>query len=323
MGRKTVAFAGLGVIAALMTGCTDSAAGQADPTTDGELRTVRVAALPLADTGVIWAAQEAGVFARHGLDVEVVPTQGGAQSVPAMLSGDIEFTLGQPFSAMRADLQDLGVVIVGNMSDTYPEGDDIVQLVASADSGITSVTDLEGTRIGVNSIGSALDVTVMRALDDAGGDSSSIEFVEVAMPDAPAQLEAGNIDAAVLGDPFSTAVVGQGGRVVLSPFQATIPGLSVQVLMAPTTLLDEDPKLVADFAAAVRESLAWAGENEDLVHAALAENLGVPADVAATLRLSDFNSEVSRDDLEALAQIAVDYGVFERLPDFDRLIRIP
>lgn len=326
MGKNRAALVGLGVLAAMLSGCTDSAAGQAEPATpesDGELRTVRVATLPLADTGVIWAAEEAGLFAEHGFDVEVIPTQGGAQAIPAMLSGDIDFTLGQPFSAMRADIQNLGVVIVGNMSDTFLEGDDIVSVVASADSGVSSAEQLAGKRVGVNSIGSALDVTVMRAVDDAGGDSSTIEFVEVAMPDAQAQLDAGNIDAAVLGDPFTAIAVASGGSIVLSPFQETIPGLSIQVVMAPTALAEDDPEVVSGFAAAMREALVWSGDNDDLVQEALVENLDVTAEVAATLRLSDFNSEVSRDDLQALAQMAVDYGVFERLPDFDRLIRIP
>jgi NitT/TauT family transport system substrate-binding protein len=223
---------------------------------------------------------------------------------------------------MRADLQDLGIVIVCNFADSYVEGDDIAVVVAPAGTDIASVADLAGKRIGVNSIGSAGDVTTMRAVDEAGADSSTIEFIEVGMPDAQAQLEAGNIDAAILTDPFTAAIVAEGGSIVLSPYQAAIPGLSTQVVMTTSRLLDEDAEFVSEFTAALNEAITWAEENEDAVSAALADELGVPVEVAETLRHSDFSSEVSRDDLEALAQIAVDYGVFERLPDFDRLIQV-
>ena len=74
------------------------------------MTTVRVAALPIAETGALWGAIEEGIFEDHGLEVEIVPAQGGAQAIPALLSGDIQFAIGQPFGPIRADLQDLGVV---------------------------------------------------------------------------------------------------------------------------------------------------------------------------------------------------------------------
>ena len=72
-----------------------------------------------------------------GLDVEIVPAQGGAQAIPALLSGDIQFAIGQPFGPFRADIQDLGVVVVSNYASSLAEGDDVNAVVSLADSGIT------------------------------------------------------------------------------------------------------------------------------------------------------------------------------------------
>jgi NitT/TauT family transport system substrate-binding protein len=324
--KKALTAAALGAAAILaLSGCTDSgAAPTSAPTEDadsGEIRSVRVAALPIAETGALWAAMDEGIFEDHGIEVEVVPAQGGAQAIPALLSGDIQFAIGQPFGPFRADGQNLGVVIIGDYADSLAEGKDVNAVVSLADSGITGPADLAGKRVSVNSLGAAGDVTIMKAVEDAGGDPSTIQFVEVAFPDAQAQLEAGNIDAAWVPDPFMSRIVDGGGNLVVHPYQATIPGLSLLTNITTQELIDSDPELVSDFAAAMTEALDWATANEEAVRAAISTNLEIPEEAAAGITLPTFTSEITVSDLEELAALAVEFGVLEAEPDFDRLIQ--
>jgi len=283
---------------------------------------VRVAALPIAETGALWAAVDEGIFADHGLEVEIVPAQGGAQAIPALLSGDIQFAVGQPFGPFRADLQDLGIVIFSNYADSLAEGKDVNAVVALGDSGITEPADLAGKRVAVNSLGAAGDVTIMKAVEDAGGDPTTIEFVEVPFPDAQAQLEAGNIDAAWVPDPFRGMIVGAGGVEVVYPYQATIPGLTVLTNFTTAELIESDPELVQSYAEAMAEALNWAAENPDAVNAAIAANLDIPLEAVESLTISSFTPELDVTKVEELAQLAVDFGVIATLPDFDRLIQL-
>lgn len=325
MKKRLATFGILAAAALALTACTDSAATpSAAPTEDSgstEMRDVRVAALPIAETGALWAAIDEGIFEEHGLNVEVVPAQGGAQAIPALLSGDIQFAIGQPFGPFRADLQNLGIVMIGDYANSLAEGTDVNAVVSLADSGITGPADLAGKRVSVNSLGAAGDVTIMKAVEDAGGDPTTIEFVEVAFPDAPAQLEAGNIDAAWVPDPFMSMIVGGGGNMVVHPYQVTIPGLTVLTNITTTELLDSDPELVADFSAAMAEALDWANANEEAVRAAIATNMDIPEQAAAGITLPTFSWELNVDDLEALAGLAVDFGVLDAVPDFDRLVQ--
>jgi len=321
---SVVALAAAAVLA--LTGCTDSAATPSSAPSDGagadEMRTVRVAALPIAETGALWAAMDEGIFAKYGIEVEVVPAQGGAQAIPALLSGDIQFAIGQPFGPFRADLQDLGVAIIGNYASAQPTGRDVNAVVSLADSGITSPADLAGKRVSVNSLGAAGDVTIMKAVEDAGGDPSTIEFVEVAFPDVQAQLEAGNIDAGWAPDPFMSQVEAAGGNIVVFPYQATIPGLELLTNITTQELIDSDPELVADFSAAMDEALDWAAGDEEAVRAAIVENMGIPEEAAAGITLPVFTAELDVAHLEELADLAVGYGVLDAAPDFDRLVQI-
>ena len=223
------------VLVLMLAACSTPAPSPAPPDDTAEpssasasapvpVRTISVAALPIVETSALWGAIKAGIFEEHGLDVEVVPAQGGAQAIPALLNGDIQFAIGQPFGPFRANQQDLGIVVLTNYANSLEEGRDVNAVVASAASGITNIAGLAGKRVSVNSLGAAGDVTIKAAVEAAGGDPASIEFVEVAFPDAAAQLDAGNIDAAWVPEPFVSQIVGNGGKLIMHPYQETILG---------------------------------------------------------------------------------------------------
>jgi NitT/TauT family transport system substrate-binding protein len=327
--KKALSVIALGAAAVLaLSACTDSAAPQPGPDTGNEtvaeMRTVRVAALPIAETGALWAAMEEGIFAKHNIEVEVVPAQGGAQAIPGLLNGDIEFAIGQPFGPYRAALADLGAPIISNYASSLGADaeKDVNAVVALNSSGITGPADLAGKRVSVNSLGAAGDVTIMKAVKDAGGDPSTIEFVMVAFPDAKAQLEANNIDAAWVPDPFMSMVAGDDGLIVMHPYQVTIPELSLLTNITTQKLIDENPDLVKDYAAAMAEALDWAQANPDLVRAAIVENMGIPEAAAAGITLPLFTAEIDQAGLETLAELAVEFGVLDTMPDFSVLLKL-
>ncbi|MBM0276620.1 ABC transporter substrate-binding protein [Micromonospora tarensis] len=100
--KKVMALGLIAATAIALSGCTDSdASSPSDQASDG-LRKVRVAALPITETAALWGGIKAGIFAERGLQVEVLPAQGGAQAIPALLNGDIDFAIGQPFGPFRA-----------------------------------------------------------------------------------------------------------------------------------------------------------------------------------------------------------------------------
>lgn len=320
---KKVMALGLIAAAVALTGCTDSDASTPSAPASGDLRTVRVAALPITETAALWGGIKAGLFAERGLQVEVLPAQGGAQAIPALMNGDIDFAIGQPFGPFRADLQNLGVVIIGNYASSYAQGDDINAVVASAKSGVTRPADLAGKRVAVNSLGAAGDVTIMAAVEKDGGDPKKIKFVEVAFPDAPAQLAAGNIDAAWVPEPFVTQLRSRGDTFVVAPYQAVVPGLATLTTITTTARLDKDAKLVEDFSAAMKNTLRWAQDpaNAPAVRQAIKDNLQLPPPVAESVRLPAFGWDVDRASLQTLAELAGRYRVLDRQPDLDRLIR--
>ncbi len=307
--------------AVALVGCTDSGAAP-EPTEagPGETYQVRVAALPIAETGAIWAALEAGIFEEHGIELEILPAQGGAQAIPALVAGDIDFAIGQPMGPFRAALGGEEVRIISNYANSLPSGDDVNSVVASAASGITSWADLSGKTVAVNSLGAAGDLTIRAAVEEAGGDPDSIEFVAVAFPDVPAQIEAGAIDAAWAPDPFRGMVVAAGGADLGGPYQQSIPGLTVLTNITLQKVIDENPGMVEAWNAALAAALEFAAENEDAVRAAIEEGLGLPEGAAGGIVLPEFTADLSNAGLQELVDLALKYKYFETAPDLDAIV---
>ncbi len=326
MNRRPALVAAL--VAALSLGlaaCSSSEpAAEAEPTAaapdSDSPRAVTIGALSISETAPLWAAVEAGVFADHGLDVTVQPIQGGAQAMPALINGDIDFSVGQPFGAMRASLQGLDVKIVANYAQSLAEGDDINSVVVGAGSDITTPADLAGKKVAVNSLGAAGDLTIMAAVEQDGGDPSTVEFVEVAFPDAQAQLEAGNIDAAWVPEPFVSMIVGAGGARVVDPYQAVLPGLPTLVLQTTGATLADDPELVEAVREAFAAAFAWAAENDETMRQSLVTEMSLPEAAAANLRLPQFSTQIDEDVLQGLADLAVEHEFFDSAPDLDELV---
>lgn len=316
----------LGGIAAIavtvaLAGCTDSGATPTETDAGpGETYTVRIAALPIAETGAIWAALDAGIFEEHGIELEILPAQGGAQAIPALVAGDIDFAIGQPMGPFRAALGGEDARILSNYANSLPSGQDVNSVVASAGSGISSWADLSGKTVSVNSLGAAGDLTIRAAVAADGGDPNSIEFVAVAFPDAPAQIEAGTIDAAWVPDPFRGMVVGAGGTDLGGPYQQSIPGLTVLTNFTLQKVIDEKPEMVEAWNAALAAALEFAAGNEDAVRAAIAKNLEIPEEAAAGIVLPEFTADLSNAGLEDLVDLAMEYKYFDTAPDLGTIV---
>lgn len=283
--------------------------------TEDETVSITIGALPISETAPLWAAIDAGVFAEHGLDVTVETIQGGALAMPALVNGDVDFLIGQPYGALRAHLQGLDVRIVANYASSYAEGDDINGVVSAPGSSISRPADLAGKRVAVNSLGAAGDLTISAVVAQDGGDPSTIEFVEVAFPDAQAQLEAGNIDAAWVPQPFLNMIVGAGGSLVTYNYQDTLPGLPTLVIIATGDTVSSDPDLVDRVREAFSAAFAWAADNDDAVRQALVDNLSIPAEGAARLPLPEFGTDLNVQLIQDLADLATEFGFFESALD--------
>lgn len=312
-GAATVAAAAL-----MLTACGGdeggNGGGEAGGETD-EIREVTVGVLSIAPSVGVAYGIEHGIFEEHGFDVTYEVSSAGAAMLPAVSAGQLDFGVGNPLSVTTAVDQGLEMKIVAGYSNSLEEGEDVAGVVTRADSGIETWADLEGKTTAVNALKTLGDLTIMHLAEEDGADPQALEFSEMGFPDMPAQLERGNADAVWIPEPFlSEMLADDANKLVGYSFQETDPGMATMVTFTSGELAEEDPEMVADFAEAMKASLAAAQEDQEGSRELLVEFLEIPEEAAQDLVMERLDGEVSRDQLMFMVDLAERYNFIEEAP---------
>ena len=322
MRTTTCVVGALAALALTLTACSSDGGGDTPATADtdapgGETTEISMGVLPIVPSAALQLGIDEGIFAEHGFDVTLEAGQGGAALLPAVVSGQMEFAISNPLSIMLARGEGLDVRMVTGYSHALAEGQDINSIMALEDSGITGAADLEGRSVAVNTLRTMGEVSINEVVAQAGGDPSTIQYVEMGFPDMPAALQNGNIDVAWVPEPFQTILSDTGAEIISHTYQETMPGVATMSVVTSGSLAESDPDLIERFVAAVDEVTAFAQDNPDLVRETLTTFLEMDEELAAEVLLEDFGAEIDRAAMQSLADLSLEYGVLSEPVDMD------
>lgn len=319
--RLSTIIAGASLAALALTGCgqgSPSGAAAKDAVASGSagLTKVVVGVLPIAPSVAVKYGIDKGIFEKHGLDVELTTSSAGAAMLPAVSTGDLNFAVGNPLSVITAVSKGLDMKIVSGYSDSKAQGDDINGVVVRADSGINNFAELAGKTTSVNALKTQGDLTILESAAIAGGNPAALKFSEMPFPDMEAQLERKNMDAIWVPEPFlSKALANPENKLLGYPNQKAIPGLPTMVSFTSGKFAQEKPKVVADFKAAMTETLAAAQADQAGAKAMLPAFMKMDAKVAANLKMETWDGAVPTEQLTKLATLAAKQSFISKAPD--------
>ena len=164
---------------------------------------IRVGYIPVTHCIPLYIAQEDGLFAKAGLDVELVPLPGGPKILEALSSGDIQFGFSNVASVILARSQGRPILaITGGPLETINNRDHAIMV--SLNSPIMLATDLKGKKIAINSRRNIDHLMIILYLEKLGLSESDVELIEVPFPRMEATVAAGTVDAVATAEPFIT-----------------------------------------------------------------------------------------------------------------------
>jgi NitT/TauT family transport system substrate-binding protein len=304
--RLAVLFA----LAVALAGCggDDNAA----PADSQGVTTVSVATIPTAAAAPLFVGIDRGFFAAERLRVKTAFAEGGAAIVPAVLKGERQFGFGNTISLFLAQARGikLPIVAAGQVSPTAEAKDETAVMVPK-DSPIREIGDLRGKKIAVNTLQNIATLSIQAALDRAGVDPASIEFLEVPFPEALAAIDSGRVDAAFFGEPFTTLAERSGARLMFRPFSAGVPGGQVGAYMTSEAYAKQNRDVVERFARAIERSNRYVIAHPEAIRTAVVKYTEVPRDVAQKMRLPVFVPTVDAAALQRLADLSKQYGVLK------------
>ncbi|WP_346618460.1 ABC transporter substrate-binding protein [Blastococcus montanus] len=304
------------VLALAACGSSGDGDGGADaPGGDGTVA-VDVGYFPLVHTATAVHAEETGIFDDEGLDVTLEQTGGGAQSIPLLVSGDLDIVYGNYTSALLAAEQGLPVrILAGN-----DVGAEDHAIMVAGDSDLQEPADLAGATVAVNNLQNIGTVAVRAVLEAEGVDASQVSFVELPYPEMQSALDAGDVDAIWQVEPFQASALANGHRVRFPLFSGPVDGMPVAGWLTTEQFVQENPEAVAAFRAALATSAdELQGDRERLVEL-VPTYTQVPAEVVEQVALPEWEADVGEEQLQEMADLMLEYGIIDEEFDVSTMI---
>jgi NitT/TauT family transport system substrate-binding protein len=319
MSRRFAAAFVLTALVAAAAAC-GTTGGNTPAPAPGQPDKVVVGVIPIVDVAPIYLGKQMGFFSKRNIELDLQLAQGGAAIVPAVVSGQYQFGFSNVVSLLLAQSRNVPVKVVasGNTS-TGDKNKDFGGIVVKKDSTIQGPADLVGKKVSANTLSNIVDTSVREIVRKAGADATKVTFVEMPFPEMPAALQQGRVDAIFVVEPFLSAAVGQGGRII-GTYADVDPNLVVALYFTSNDLSQKNPDLVRRFTEAIKESLAYAATHDKEARDILATYTQLTPEARAALTLPKWPADINRAGVEKLATLVVTDGLLKSPPDLNALL---
>ncbi|MBI3152120.1 MAG: ABC transporter substrate-binding protein [Chloroflexi bacterium] len=287
------------LLVTLLTACAP--AGTAVPETDAaatepatqvateapvsEMVTLKIAVLPIIDTLPMYVAQQEGLFAKFGVNVEFIPVASAPERDQLLAAGQADGTINETLAVMLFNKEAVQMQAV-RYALRPTEGFGHFFILASAQSGITDAQGLKGIEIGVSQ-GTVIEYVTERLLQAEGFSADEIKTIAVPkIPDRMALLASGEISAGVLPDPLASLAVSQGAVIVAN--DSTHPEYGFSVISFRKEVIDANPEAVRAFLAAIEAATAMLNQDPAKYTSVLSDNKLVPPLLLETYKVPLF-----------------------------------
>ncbi len=208
-----------------------------------------------------------GIYAAElpGVTISTREFLAGPEAVTAMLAGSIDASyLGSGPVITAASRAPGRLRIVAGANDAG------AILVARAGSGIDSVSDLDGKSVSFPGYGNTQDLALRLVLEEAGltptDRGGSVRLVKIRNADVATGLQRGQLDAAMLPEPWGTQLIANGEASLLLDADQILDGrYPTTVLVVTEQLATERPEVVAALVRANCTAVRLVERRPDLV----------------------------------------------------------
>jgi len=262
--RTTFLTAGLAALAAPALAAPTPAA----------LTTLRIGQSQDVDvSSVIWQVQN-GIFPRLGLDIEGQRLSTGSVASAAVIGGSLDIAAASIFGLMLAHLRGIPFVLE-SVQAIYDSAHPPVAFVVAKDSPITTPAQLSGTTISTASLGDLFSIATSAWVDQSGGNSKNLNFVELPVPSAAPAIAAGRVAGALLVEPFLQDALDRGlVRILGYPYDLIGSRFGVTYYFCTQTYATSNADVLARFRRGLAQQAAYALAHKSEIYALMAKISG-------------------------------------------------
>jgi NitT/TauT family transport system substrate-binding protein len=213
----------------------------------------------------LWVGHDAGLFAREGLEDQLILIPSGSQLAQVTVAGEVEIGSLNGSSAMAAALQGADIKIIGNTTNKM-----IFSIYARPE--VKNVEGLKGKKIGITRFGSSTDISARFALRKYNLDpQKDVTILQMgSMSSIMGGLQGGAIEAGLVSPPTLFAVDKLGFKEIVNITDMDLPFPNPS-LVVQGGILRNKPDVIDRFMRAYARAIHRARIDKELTFKSLAK----------------------------------------------------
>ena len=304
----------VGTVAGLLVaGCSGGGSGSGS---SGPLEKTKlvVAAVPATDSAGLYIAQERGMFAAAGLQVQIKPANSSADVINAQEHGLVDISSGAYPSYIAADAKGANFRVLVSGSTMGPATQEIM---VAPNSPINTVAQLRGKTIAINAPDNIGTVLVDSLLNDNAVNwrpnapaADQVHLVTMPFPKMARALQDGQVDAAWMPEPFITEDEESiGAQPLADTDQGAAESLPIAGYVVTQSWLDKNPNTAAVFRSVMEKAQAIAAQNQSEVQQAMSRYAGVQPLSSNILATTSFPTTTTAAPLQRVVALMVQFDL--------------
>ncbi len=280
--------------------------------TSPPVASIRVGYIPIVDCLPLYVAQDKGIFAKHGLTAELTPLQGGPRVIEALSAGSIDVGYANLVSTILANSKGIGILAIAG-GPIEADGRQAHALLIPKKSPINNPQELAGKTIAVNALRNIEHVALVQYLEKNGVNTNDIKYVETPFPQMEGLLQGGQVDAAMVVEPFiSVGLTHDSVRVLGHPYSDVRPRNAVANYVVTSAWSEKNREVSNRFRQALSEANEFIRNNDGEARQILAKYTQILPEVLPKVVIPEFVDMFTRDDLQAWIDELVEQQVLEK-----------
>lgn len=250
-------------------------------------------------------ARELGYFTSAGVSVDISLFAGGAAVSQGVIGRAV----------------DVGCTNTGTFCNTHPRGIPFTiiapgalylssapttVLVVAKTAPFSTAKDLTGKTVAVATLRESMQAILMRWLDQTGGSSASIRYVELSAAQMDAALLAGRVDAGMMQEPFLAAAKSD-IRKIAQPFDTLGPRFLNTAYFAHSEWLAQNEGSAKKLVAALKRAATWANNNDTAIIPILAKYTKMAPETLATVTRARHGEVLQPDTIQPVIDVMAQY----------------
>lgn len=308
------------MVALLLFGCLMTGCGKK------EEHSLRIGYFPNITHSQALIMKEQGVLEKRldeSYEIKWTSFNAGPAEVEALFAGELDMGFIGPVPAISAYVKSGGEFVV--VSGVANGG---AMLVAGKDSGIASVSDLDGKKVAIPQLGNTQHLMLLNLLkkNDLSVTSSggTVELVAAANADITNLIDQGQIDAAFVPEPWGSIITGNSDAVIVTEGAGmdSIDQEATTVIIINKEYMQKNQETIdaflEEYYGATEYVMAGSEEMKELVNKCITDETGKEMEkeiVDAAFMNLCFTTEVPKESLNDYAAILYDQQYISSMPD--------